>query len=301
MRRNHPRLDRDAIREFVDSVVSKSPDDSAVSGFLLHKDVDETGWTNKSLQRAVEALLKDCGPIRNSDLEPVEALHSGPVYEAINEFDDEALGDEAFWSYLAVRYFWRFISYRQEAAWLAAQGEPSNPDMPDSEREKLERYLIGKDHYQLPLRMYLRAQAVGAEGDYSLTDIDGGGTDFWRSQVLAVRTSWYPPLARSVVRAQRRTQLNVEEQRPSGSRVNRHRANYEFVLHDDDEAAAAIDGLWALTLKDELELAEKKSKKKATKTAAKKTPTKKAAAPGPAEAQQPTKTARPRSSKKAAV
>jgi hypothetical protein len=263
MQRTHPRLDHGAVREFVDTVVSRSPDESAVRGFLLQKNIDETGWKNKHLESAVAALVLDCGPLRNSELEPIEAKHSGAVYEAVSQFDDEALGDEDFWSYLAVRYFWHFISYRQEAAWRSAQGEAADPDAPDSEKAKLERYIIGKDHYQLPLRMYLRAQAVGDGDDFSLTGIEEGGTDFWRSQILGVRTSWYPSLARSVVRAQRESKLNVDEQRPSGRRINRQRANFDFILHTDDEAAAAIAGLWALTDDDREGIQEKKVRKRA--------------------------------------
>jgi hypothetical protein len=262
MTSTHPRLDHSSVREFVDTVVSQAPDEGAVQGFLLHKNIDDVGWRNRHLEQAVAALLLDCGVLRNKDLEPIEAKHCGAVYEAISRFDDEALGDENFWSYLAVRYFWEFISYRQEAAWRSAQGEAADPNQPDSEKAKLERYIIGKDHYQLPLRMYLRAQAVGDGDDFSLTGIEEGGTDFWRSQILGVRTSWYPSLARSVVRAQRESKLNVDEQRPSGRRINRQRANFDFILHTDDEAAVAIAGLWALTDGDLEGIQEKKVRKR---------------------------------------
>jgi len=265
----HPRLSRNDVREFIDTVVINDPDDTAVKGFLIGKEIDDSKFTNRPLDAAVASLLDDCKDQRNSALEVIEARHSGNVYVAIERFGDEALGDEEFWSYLAVRYFWRFISYRQASAWRSAQGEPSDPEEPESEKAKLERYLRGHDHYQIPLRMYLRAQAVRDGDDYALTDIDGGGTDFWRSQVLGVRTGAYPSLARSVARAQSLAQLNVEDQRPPGRRVNRLRANLDFILHGDAEAAAAIDGLWMVTDDDAARAGVKKTEK-ASKAAARK-------------------------------
>ena len=282
MAMTHPRLSRTDVREFIDIVVASEPDDTAVKGFLVGKEIDESGFANRKLEAAVRSLVDDCGSDRDSVLEAVEARHCGAVHVAIERFSDEALGDEEFWSYLAVRYFWRFISYRQASAWRSAQGEPPDPDEPESEKAKLERYIRGHDHYQIPLRLYLRAQAVGDGDDYTLTDIDGGGTDFWRSQVLGVRTGAYPPLARSVARAQSIAQLNVEEQRPPGRRVNRLRANLDFVLHDDAEAAAAINGLWIVTGDDAAKAKVKAEVKKSKK--ASKTPTRK-----PAKKKQSTK------------
>ncbi|MFZ4720844.1 MAG: hypothetical protein ACOYMR_15570, partial [Ilumatobacteraceae bacterium] len=186
---------------------------------------------------------------------------------------------EEFWSFLAVRYFWEFISLRQNAAWKKTQGEAVDADIGDSDKEKLERYIRGKDHYQLPLRMYLRAQAVDDEGDHSLTEINGGGTDFWRSQVLGVRTASYPALARSVARAQDAAGLNVDEQRRPGRRVNRLRVNIEFFMHTDDEAEAIITPLWVVTPQDEIELEAQRAQRQANQKArtSKKSGAKKAA------------------------
>jgi hypothetical protein len=265
---NHPRLTNSDIKEFIDTVVRGGADDHAVRRFLDAKQLDESKHTNAALERAVTALIDDCGTLRNSDLESVEARHCGPVFTAIEDhFGDAELGDVQFWSYLAVRHFWRFVSYRQEETWLKARGEATGTGQSEPDNAPLERYLIGKDHYHLPLRMYLRAQAVRDGGSFELADIHGGSTDFWRSQVLAVRTALFPPLARTVARLQNNAKLNIEQQRPAGRRVNRKRANIDFVLHDDSEAAEVIEELWVVTEQDRQSADVKRQEKKAAKKA----------------------------------
>lgn len=265
---SYPRLSHSDVKEFIETVVRPGATDASVTRFLAGKNVDESKHKNAQLSGAVERLLADCGTLRDKDLEPIEARHCGPVYKAIEEkFGDQELGDVQFWSFLAVRYFWKFVSYRQAAAWSSARGEAADPGSEETERAKLERYLLGKDHYQIPLRMYLRAQAVRVDDDFSLTEIRGGGTDFWRSQVLGVRTSMFPPLARAVARQQDAMELNIDQQRPAGRRVNRLRVNVEFVLHNDVDAADATAGLWVVTDSDTATLADKKAAKKAARSA----------------------------------
>jgi hypothetical protein len=277
MEATYPRLTQADVREFIETVVRSDPSDMAVLGFLNRRGLDDPKFANARLTEVVTSLLADCGQERNKALEPVEAKHCGPVHRALSLFPDEALGDEQFWSWLAVRHFWRFISYRQENAWRKARGEPADPNAPHSEAAKLERYIRGADHYQIPLRLYLRAEAVRNGDDYALTSIDGGGTDFWRSQILGVRTSAYPPLARAVARAQSIAKLNVDDQRPPGRRVNRLRVNIDFILHDDDESDDAIEPLWLVTETDFEKKSAKRAAKAATANAAKVEPSKRAA------------------------
>lgn len=276
---SYPRLSHADVQEFIDNVVRTGGDAHSVQHFCTVKQPEHAAKTDRTLLKVVEELLSDCGALRNSALEEVEARHCGPVFSAIDrQFGDEAIGDVEFWNYLAVRYFWEFVRFRQENAWLRAQGSPPSTadDDPDTEGAKLERYLHGKDHYQLPLRMYLRAQAVRDGDSFALADITGGSTDFWRSQVLGVRTAQFPPVARTVARLQAAAELNIEEQRPAGRRVNRLRANIDFTLHADDEAADVLTDLWRVTEDDRLRMIEKAATKKA---ATKKTaPAKKAAA-----------------------
>ncbi len=259
----HPRLEPAQVRDFIDKVVSRgSINEDAVRGFLVRLGVGEIEEA-AAIDRVVRDIVDDCGTLVGQALEPVEARHCRAVFDVLDPIPPSALGDVAFWSFLAVRHFWPFIARRQHAAWTAVRGQPGNPDEPQSERQKLERYVIGKDHYQLPLRMYLRAQAVRDVDDFSLTEIDGGGTDFWRSQVLGVRTSLYPSVARSVARAQADQQLDIDGQRPPGRRVNRLRANIEFIDYSDNEAMSLIEPLWLVTDEDRAAAEAKRKAKKA--------------------------------------
>lgn len=279
MEADHPTLTPAEVRDFIDKVVRHGDvTNEAVRGFLIRLEIQETK-TAKRIDAVVDGIMSDVGADLGKALEPVEARHCGAVFEVLDELPDRALGDPQFWSFLAIRHFWRFVAVRQYSAWLAVQGEPRDPDEPESERQKLERYLIGKDHYQIPLRMYLRAQAVGIGDDFGLTEIPGGGTDFWRSQILGVRTSQYPAVARTVVRAQSEMNLDIEQQRPPGRRVNRLRANIEFFHYDDQEAKPIIDDLWRVTTDDKLAATAKKARKATRKATAKKVPAKKSPAP----------------------
>ena len=142
-----------------------------------------------------------------------------------------------------------FIQIRQRRSWKAAQGSGSEKNERDNSGEAvehypLERYFVGKDHYQLPLRMYLRAQAIRDGEDFSLAEVPG--TDFWRSQILGVRTSAYPSLAKAVVSCQKQEELSISDQRPVGRDVNRIRVNIDFFYHTPAETMAIIQPMWRM-------------------------------------------------------
>ena len=235
-------MNKEDLRDYVDSVVAPSATSESVEGFFTRKEYPPLTPIERALESLVDRMMEACDDKSDDKVESVEASFSGELHGLLDSLPDEALGDERYWTYLAARVFWRFVRVRQRNAWEAARGEPRNPELPESEKQKLERYLLGKDHYQLPLRMYLRGQAIRDGEDYSLASVEG--TDFWRSQVLGVRTCVYPPLARSVVRRQSETELSVTDQRPPGRKVNRLRANIEFARLNDDEAMDLVEPLW---------------------------------------------------------
>lgn len=242
MGNSYPRLSRADVRDFVDSVVRFGATKDTVEAFFVHIEFPPISIAERPIVDLVETIVLEAKELNGLDAEPIEAKFSGQVHSLLDTWPDEAIGDEQFWSYLGTRFFWEFTKIRQSSAWAAVTGAPSNPTNPDSEKQKLERYLVGRDHYQIPLRMYLRGQSVRNGDDYSLTTVDG--TDFWRSQVLGVRTSVYPPLARSVVSRQKTIGLDIEDQRPAGRLVNRLRANLEFAVLDEAEADSLVEPLW---------------------------------------------------------
>ena len=240
----HPRLSRSDIREFIDSVVALGATNESVEAFFLHRNFPPASSQENQIADLVSKMITECGENRDRAIESVEAKYSAEVFQLIELWPDEAIGDEGCWNYLSTRFFWQFVQYRQTGAWKRAMGEVSEPDEQDSEKRKLEVYFIGKDHYQIPLRMYLRGQAIRTGDDFDLALTPG--TDFWRSQILGVRTSVYPPLARSVVALQRERSLSIEDQRPPGRRINRLRANIEFALHSEAEAEILVNPIWAV-------------------------------------------------------
>lgn len=260
----HPRLTVFEVRDFVDAVVANRVSEDAVSGFFQRKEMPAPTDLERAVIDLVSEMMAATAGQVDEKVEKIEAAYSGRVHSLLDEFDDVALGDVDFWSYLAIRFFWPFIHARQRASWLAAEGQPGDLDRPEDEKLKLERYLIGKDHYQIPLRMYLRGQSIKDDHDYSLAEVPG--TDFWRSQILGVRTSHYPRLARVVVRTQMERDLNVSEQRPPGRRINRLRSNIEFAQRSEVDNENLVADLWVVTEADE----KASLMKKAVKTTAKK-------------------------------
>jgi hypothetical protein len=246
----HPVLEPSAARDFVhELLVRPGLSQDEVDAFLTER-AGAIGSPNLDLRgvaRAASDLDAAIGSKKDSALEPVEAGHSVAVHLAISRLPLDALGDVDFWTYLSAKFFWRFVVARQNATVGKMQGHSGSADEGDEEssRVPLERYVIGRDHYQIPLRLHLRAQAVDAASDPTLgADLDLG-TDFWRSQILGVRTGAFPAWSRAMVAAQRETKLSVLDQRGPGSRVNRLRANVDPVLHTEAEAAAIVDPLWS--------------------------------------------------------
>lgn len=221
-----------------------------VDDFLGSKGIDAGEIDFRAVETVVAELNERLGRTDDADrrLESLEAEFSAPVHDAIAGLPMVALGDVEFWTYLAVRFFWRFIQRRQRSSLPFAKpikAKAAAPEAADApEKLPIARYLIGKDHYQIPLRMFLRAQAVGTGDGFLAEHPIENGTDFWRSHVLGVRTSAYPAWARAVVAAQSRTGLDTDGARQSAKRINRIRANVSMALHEDEEAAEIVESLW---------------------------------------------------------
>ena len=249
MNENYPRLSASDVRQFVVTVVKTGISDERVLAFLLQRNMTEICEGELELSDLVHEMVGACKDDTDNGADPIEGLFAGRLYFILESLPTEALGDPEYWSYLAVRYFWPFIQIRQRRSWKAAQGSGSEKNERDNSGEAvehypLERYFVGKDHYQLPLRMYLRAQAIRDGEDFSLAEVPG--TDFWRSQILGVRTSAYPNLAKAVVSCQKQEELSISDQRPVGRDVNRIRVNIDFFYHTPAEAMAIIQPMWRM-------------------------------------------------------
>ena len=196
-----------------------------------------------------------------SKLDQLEIDWSVRVFEAFQSIPLPALGDREFWSYCSARYFWGFISRRQHKTVLKGREarldsllEEVNSVSDDGQTEASEEvetpaglmpYVMGNNHYQIPLRLYLRGQAVGGDSEFLKENPTDSPVDFWRSQILGVRTSAYPNWTRPIVQAQSAHNLPVMGTlRSAGRTVNRLRANVSPILHEEGEAKAIVDPIW---------------------------------------------------------
>jgi len=259
----YPKLKKQDAMVFVTEwLVRDDISDQLVDGFLSSLEI-EVGDLDlehlASVGRGLHAAALEIGSTGPS-LDQLEIDWSVRVFDAFERLPLEALGDKEFWSYCSVRYFWGFVSKRQWATVLKGRRALldsliSGPTASDadgdgvSDDEKpigLLRYVVGNDHYQIPLRLFLRGQAVRGDDAFLKDHPTDRPVDFWRSQILGVRTGAYPNWSRPMVAAQSDHGLPVTGTlRSAGRTVNRLRANVSPILHSEEEAQAIIQPIWA--------------------------------------------------------
>lgn len=166
-----------------------------------------------------------------ADRDQLEGKHSPPLFHALAGTPQVALDDPGFWRYLAVRYYFPFIQWREEKPF---------------EDGKHMVYLGAENSRESVLtRMYLRAQAVG-EGYEELAGELEKATDFWRSHVLRVQTGMAPPITRAFVEAQSTERLTTNPLRKVARVLNRTWTNTVLHLYDDAEAETLIREVWTI-------------------------------------------------------
>lgn len=249
---SYPTLPSDALVRFVAQLrsIGGAPDLADALEFVGSSRVDrEDGDADLSeladCAAELDARLDALGPDPGRAVELLEGEFCGPVHRALSKVPIEVLDDPAFWSYVSVRHFWRFVLVREHKSVRRLLGRPE-PAEGEVERDlPLRRYFDGADVYQIPLRLFVRAQAVDDGDDYALAAAVVDGTDFWRSHVVRVSTSYFPPLSRALARAQATHPLNTTPLRAAARRINRYRANMHPVLLDDDDQDRIVAEFWS--------------------------------------------------------
>lgn len=251
---SYPVMNSDAIAHFVDLLVSSGgrPTQKRLDDFWKEH-VAENASPYQVDMRSITSLARELDEALRHErtaraTETLEGRFAGRVHEVLVECPIEVLDDHEFWTYLAVVHFWRFIVVREQKSFEKAkkggQAELDDDATPAEEHVPFRRYFDGTDVYQIPLRMFIRAQAVEEHGDYSLTEAVADGTDFWRSHVVRVSTSYWPPLSRALVRRQADERLGTKELRKAAKTLNRFRANMYPAVYDDHLAEQAVDRSW---------------------------------------------------------
>lgn len=153
------------------------------------------------------------------------------IFPFLSSIPIPVLDDPGFWRFLAVSRFWWFISWREDTA--VANG---NVRTYTSSQRNTE---------QIPLRLFLRAKALGSSDEMALASSLKKSTDFWRSHVIRVRTGTAPAVTRAFAEMQldEESRLKTGPLRSYARKLNRTWTNVNLALLDDAEAKALIDEL----------------------------------------------------------
>jgi hypothetical protein len=159
-----------------------------------------------------------------SDKEPFEGRLAAEIFPVLDALPTEVLDDPGFWRYLAVRYFWKFIAWREKEP--IANGNVGT-------------YIDAKrSTEQIPLRLFLRAKSVG--GDRHLCQSIPKSADFWRSHVIRVRTGSAESLARAFAHMHENDRMRTDELRRYARRLNRQWTNVQLGMYEQFEAEELI-------------------------------------------------------------
>lgn len=191
--------------------------------------LDDLESSARTLSDELEQLRTDDG---DGDRDDFEGRVGVTLAEALISVPLEVLDDPGFWRFLAVEFFWSFVTWRESRAFESG------------DYGKYRKYIDGTNPSEcVLLRAYNRARIAGPDGDYELARAIPRATDFWRSHVLRVRTSTAEPLARSFARAQADNRMPTDELRAFARHLNRLWTNIVLHTYSDDEAKTLIEEL----------------------------------------------------------
>lgn len=223
-------LPADRLAEHLDDLINRVHAD--LSGFAVITGEGaalDTGDLDAAIAD-IRAALDDrlAGNTHDLDDDQFEGMMAIRLHDALATYPIETLDDPAFWAYLAAGPLWFFVRWRE--------------DPTKRKRDGYQDYLDGRvNHACVPLRMFLRAQAVADPAGSSLAAAVPRGTDFWRSHVIRVKTGGKPGLARAVAEQQRDARMSVDPLREYAKRINRRWSNQVIYVLDEDECRSIAD------------------------------------------------------------
>lgn len=192
-------------------------------------DVDDL----EDLEAEVERRLGEFMASGNKDKDSLEAELSGVIHRELQVLPLGVLDDPGFWRYLTVAHLWQFTVWREEKAF--GKGWQEHRSYCDGQ----------KSSECVPLRMFIRGQVAERDGDYGLTGAGGEATDFWRSHVVRVRTSYARPIAQalSAMQGDQATRLTTDPLRELAKRLQRISSNVALLSYDEQAAAGLVQEL----------------------------------------------------------
>lgn len=209
--------------------------------------IDETPLelARVQIEQLIAAERRLDGDSTNCDQDRLEGTAAAVWHRALlaSGVDIAALDDPGFWCYAGLAYTWNF------AVWRETKGFKLKPDDGGglSPAKSLRAYVDGSMQREcVPLRMFLRIEALGGPEHAELASAVRAGTDFWASHILRVIAGEHPPIVRAMVRRQadESTRLTTGPLREFAKQLNRTLTNVVPDLLDDDAADELVGSLW---------------------------------------------------------
>ena len=229
----YPVLPRGAAAELAQSLLNGGDpsieDHVKWEGHGPRLNLHEIGSVSDTLRQALGEFQKSG---ERSDADLFEGRACGELHAMLRSVPLAVIDDPGFWRYLAIAQFWWLATWRHQSTFDG--GDPG----------QYMRYVDGVRQTECVLtRMYLRAQIVEVDGDYSLASAVPQGSDFWRSHILRVSTGASPALAQALVREQVEHRMPTDEVRALARALNRVSSNIVLSVYSHDDASSLISEL----------------------------------------------------------
>jgi len=223
----HPTLAREHVlahmEELMTGAITELSSLATWEGDGNNVDLTDLNLCIGHIEQSLKARLAD--GTGGLDDDQFEGSMAGDLHRCLSSWDVGILDDAGFWSYLACGPLWFFTKWREDPA----KRKPETYNV----------YIDGSKNVEcVPLRMFLRAQAIGHQGDYALGEAVPQGTDFWRSHILRVRTGSEPRLAREIAKQHATNRMMVDNVREYAKRIRRRWSNEVIYALDPSECAA---------------------------------------------------------------
>jgi hypothetical protein len=193
-----------------------------------------TGWGDDieldPIEAVAEEITSGAREWTDTDRDRFEGKASLRLYDVLSELPTEILDDRGFWRFLALRFFWEFVAWREAEPF--AEGH-------------YQKYVDAVSNAESVLpRMYLRAASVGGSPYGELASKIPKSVDFWRSHVIRVRTGSAPALTRAFAERQANDRLSTPVLREAAKRLTRTWTNVVLSLYADESATELIEEVW---------------------------------------------------------
>ena len=221
---SHPVIPAEVVRERLDDLISGKLDDLSTLASTVGDGPPLDLAQFESAVNAIREALDErrAGGYGDMDDDQFEGAMAAHLHQGLKALGIDVLDDPGFWAYVAAGPLWFLTRWRED------------PTKRNAETYHL--YVDGtKADSCVPLRMFLRAQAIELDEDYSLASAIRAGTDFWRSHLLRVRAGGKKDLARAVAKEQRDHRMTVDPLRQYAKRINRRWSNQVIEVLDADD------------------------------------------------------------------